>query len=297
MNWTNFIANDIAAKISRDKLGRKDLTLQSLCTEYNVSITPVRKAVDILIRKKVLRKDKNNRLKLSKCKISSKIKKSSEPPIDLYEKVSKELVLESLAGNTSFLRESASAKKYQTGRTVIRGIFTRLAGEGIIEHVPRCGWRLRPFNKEDLNAFLQVREVLELKALELAKGRLETNILKKMLKKNIVRGRNIKADNSIHGYLIKQSANRYIRDFFTHYGRYYDILFMCEDTDLPSKTLAIRQHRKIINALIARNWKLAKRALSKHMRINHFVLHNKPELILTLMGIKNKPCQHFVRVR
>jgi DNA-binding GntR family transcriptional regulator len=283
MNWTNFITNDIATKISQGKLGGKSLTLQSLCSKYNVSITPVRKAVDILVAKGILSKDKSNRLKVGRTKAKSS---SAQPPSDLYERMSKELVLESLAGETRFLREDATAKKYQTGRTVIRGIFNRLAGEGIVEHVPRCGWKLRPFNNEDLNAFLQVREVLELKALELAEPHLETETLKKMLKKNIIKGRDVRADNSFHSYLIKQSANRYIRDFFEHYGKYYDILFMCEDTDLPSKTLAVRQHRKIIQALIARDWPLAKKALTEHIRVNHFVLHNKPELILTLMGMK-----------
>jgi len=131
-----------------------------------------------------------------------------------------------------------------------------------------------------------VREVLELKALELAKENLDINTLKKMLDKNLVDGKHVQADNSVHSYLIKQSGNRYIKDFFEHYGKYYEILFMCEDTDLPSKTLAVRQHRKIINALIARDWAAAKKALTEHIRVNHFVLHNKPQLILTLMGAK-----------
>ncbi|OHB51657.1 MAG: hypothetical protein A2Y12_02130 [Planctomycetes bacterium GWF2_42_9] len=289
MTWVNFITNDIANKLSAGRLSDKELTLQSLCAEYDVSITPVRKAVDILIDKGILVKDKHNRLKTaSKKNIKSAKTENKEalPPTDLYEKVSKELVLESLGGVAHFLREDATAKKYQTGRTVIRRIFNRLAGEGIIEHVPRCGWRLRPFNKEDLTAFLQVREVLELKALELAKEHLDADVLKKMLEKNVITKTNIRADNSIHSYLIGQSQNRYIKDFFEHYGKYYEILFMCEDTDLPSRELATRQHRKIIDALIGRNWKAAEKALIEHIHINHFVLNNKPELILTLMGMK-----------
>jgi DNA-binding GntR family transcriptional regulator len=288
MTWVNFITNDIAKKLSAGKLSDNELTLQSLCAEYNVSITPVRKAVDILIARGILVKQKNNRLKFtSRRNIKlDKVENKAQPPIDLYEKVSKELVLESLGGIAHFLREDATAKKYQTGRTVIRRIFNRLAGEGIIEHVPRCGWRLRPFNKEDLTAFLQVREVLELKALELAKEHLDTDILKTMLEKNVIAKTNIHADNSIHSYLIEQSQNRYIKDFFEHYGKYYEILFMCEDTDLPSRELAARQHRKIIDALINRNWRAARKALIEHIHVNHFVLNNKPELILSLMGMK-----------
>lgn len=288
MTWVDFITKDITNRISQGRLSENNLTLQSLCSEYKVSITPIRKAIDALVSKGILLKDENNRLKLN-IKKNGKLKADkTQPPADLYEKVSKELVLESLNGNAHYLRESATAEKYQTGRTVIRGIFNRLAGEGIIEHVPRCGWRLRPFSREDLKAFLQVREVLELKAMELAKENLDANLLKKMLDKNIIDGNRIQADNSVHSYLIKQSGNRYIKDFFEHYGKYYDILFMCEDTDLPSKSLAARQHRKIINSLIKKNWQDAKKYLTQHIRINHFVLNNKPELILTLMGMKNE---------
>ena len=32
----------------------------------------------------------------------------------------------------------------------------------------RRAWRLRPFRKEDLGAFLEIRELLELKAMDLA---------------------------------------------------------------------------------------------------------------------------------
>jgi DNA-binding GntR family transcriptional regulator len=289
MTWVDVISKDLANKISQGKLAQDNLTLQSLCLQYNVSITPVRKAIDILIDKGILQKDANNRIKVNAQKKKEFTEfqiEASEHPSDLYEKVSRQLVLESLKGQAHYLRESATAKKYQTGRTVIRGIFNRLAGEGIIEHVPRCGWRLRPFNKEDLAAFLQVREVLELKALELAKEHLETNVLQEMFDRNVIDkdSRKVRADNAVHNYLIKQSANRYIRDFFEHYGKYYDILFMCEDTDLPSKTLSAKQHRKILSALMKRDWKQAKKALTEHIRINHFVLNNKPELILTLMG-------------
>ncbi|MEN6386141.1 MAG: GntR family transcriptional regulator [Phycisphaerales bacterium] len=293
MTWADFISKDLAGKISKGKLDDDNLTLQSLCSQYKVSITPVRLAIDILIGKGVLQRDKSNRLKIragNKNGLKSLQAEISEHPADLYEKISKQLVIESLSGKAHYLRESATAEKYQTGRTVIRGIFNRLAGEGIIEHVPRCGWRLRPFDKQDLQSFLQVREVLELKALELAKDNLDIAVLKQMFDKNVIdkHGQEVRADNSVHSYLIKQSGNRYIKDFFEHYGKYYDILFMCEDTDLPSRKLAAKQHRKILNALIKSDWKQAKIALTEHIRINHFVLHNKPGLILTLMGHGNE---------
>jgi DNA-binding FadR family transcriptional regulator len=129
---------------------------------------------------------------------------------------------------------------------------------------------------------------MELKALELARKYLEPGILENMLKENIAekdKGK-LKVDNSLHNYLINQSGNRYIKDFFEHYGKYYEILFMCEDADLPSAAMAVRQHRKIIKALLNRDWRAAKNALSEHIHINHMI-NTQPQLIVKLAG-KNK---------
>lgn len=289
MTWTNFIINDIESRVLSGKHLPVKLTLNSLCSEYGVSISPVRKAVEILIKRGVFIKNKGGRLKFYRSKLAHNRvtqKQFPLPPIDLYEQISKELVLESLNQETHFLRENAIAKKYGTGRTVIRRIFNRLAGEGIIDHIPRCGWKLRTFNKEDLIAFLQVREILELKALELAKNYLESDVLSKMLSQNIINKKEIIADNSFHNYLIKQSGNRYIKDFFEHYGRYYEILFVCEDADVKSKILAVKQHRKILKALLRQDWNNAKKFLTEHIRINHDILNHQPDLILKLMRKK-----------
>ena len=183
MTWADFITNDIENRVLNGKPLPTKLTLHSLCSEYGVSITPVRQAIDLLLQKGLLIKDKSGRLKPNSGKIMHHTNRNqpiSDPPVDLYEKISRELVVESLSEKTHFLRESAMAKKYATGRTVIRRIFNRLAGEGIIDHIPRCGWKLRSFSKEDLTAFLQVREILELKALDLAKNHLEQDALIKM---------------------------------------------------------------------------------------------------------------------
>ncbi|HBG25988.1 MAG: hypothetical protein A2Y10_13740 [Planctomycetes bacterium GWF2_41_51] len=289
MTWADFITNDIENRVLNGKPLPTKLTLHSLCSEYGVSITPIRQAIDLLLEKSIFIKDKSGRLKLNSHKMSHNVNRHFEqvscPPADLYGQISRELVVESLSEKTHFLRESAMAKKYATGRTVIRRIFNRLAGEGIIDHIPRCGWKLRSFNKEDLAAFLQVREILELKALDLAKNHLEQDELIKMLEQNKIddKHKNVTADNSFHNYLIKQSGNRYIKDFFEHYGRYYEILFTCEDTDLKSRILAVKQHRKILKALLKQDWHNAKKYLAQHIHINHSVLNSQPELILKLV--------------
>ena len=160
--------------------------------------------------------------------------------------------------------------------------FNRLAEFGIIDHIPRCGWKLRPFTQDDLDAFLDTREVLELKALGLAKGRLDDKKLKIILNGNVLPKNSElpKVDNSLHSYIIEKARNRYIKDFFEHYGKYYEILFDWEDSNKKSAIRAAKQHRAILRALLKKDWRAAKKAMVYHIRNNHEVLKNiNPENI------------------
>lgn len=288
MSWVDFIASDLHSKIRSGEDIPARFTLQSLCDWYGVSMTPVRAAVRQLIKKGDIVKKNNGRLAINPKKTIRKQRPRSstkiEPPDDFFEAVARDLVLRSLEGKAYFLREEFMARKYCVSRTVLRRIFHRLSGTGIIEHLPRRGWVLRPFSKDDLAAFLQVREVLELKALELARNRLEPELLDRMFE-NSVKGNKYSGngiDNSLHCYLIEKSQNRYIRDFFEHHGKYYEVLFACEDMDRKSAVTAVAQHRKILKALLNKDWRKARKALSEHIHTNHVVLNAKPELILKL---------------
>ena len=74
-------------------------------------------------------------------------------------------------------------------------------------HVPRCGWRVRAFDEKDLAADLEVREVLENKALALARPHLLEADLRRMLASNAPRSRGTSFDNSLQGYLAEKSGN------------------------------------------------------------------------------------------
>ena len=101
-----------------------------------------------------------------------------------------------------------------------------MAGEGLISHIPRRGWQVKPFRQEDLQAFIEIREVMELKALDLGKAKLSTAEAKKELvrirKSNqspIEQGGAVSIDNSLHQYLLKLANNPYLNDFFDRHGR------------------------------------------------------------------------------
>ncbi len=279
MSIATYIKDDLAAQLSSGRELPVQLTLDSLAEHYSVSLTPVRTAVAELIDEGLLEKGSNHRLAVTtprrkgartRCK-----PKLPEPPRDLYEVIASDLVQRSLRGEPIYLREEATAEKYDVSRSAIRNILHRLAGEGILDHIPRRGWRLRPFRQGDLQAFIEVREVLELKALELARPKLDTGELQRMLELSVPpasSGISQSVDESLHEYLIAIAGNAYIKDFFDRQGRYYRLLFEWEDHDDAVAIETMRQHHEVLTALVKKNWTAARKALSHHILDNHPIL-------------------------
>lgn len=279
LTLTNYIKADLISRLSRDELSPESLTLAALSDHYQVSVTPIYNAINELINEGYLYREKNRRLYVNQEKIGEAISAGQTPqpapPEDHYKLITDDLLAMSLKGDSLFLRETASAQKYGISRTNLRNIFNRLAGDGVLEHVPRRGWKLRTFNQHDLDAFIEVRVVLELKALDLAKDRLDKPILENILSGNCVpktETEPLQIDNSLHEYLIKQSDNYYIISFFDRHGRYFDLLFLWESNDRGAAIQEIEQHQRILNALLTEDWNRARDELEFHLRSNHPVL-------------------------
>lgn len=280
MSISDYIKDDLAVRLRTGERLPDHLTLDSLAEMYQVSFTPVRAAVAELIHEGLLEKGPNRRLVASvpieKNGNGTHFEVPPTPPRDPFEQISGDLVRLSLEGKPAYLREEVTAEKYDISRSAIRNIFHRLAGEGILDHIPRRGWRLRPFRQVDLQAYIEVRESLELKALDLSLERLDPYELRRMLEANrfpVTENDNPVIDESFHDYLIDLSGNPYIKDFFTRQGRYYKLLFQWEDHDREAAVETVRQHREILSALLENNWSEARKTLSHHILKNHPILN------------------------
>lgn len=279
MSLSTFIRDDLTSRILSGEIKDRDLTLESISERYEVSLTPVRSAVSELIESGILKKDDNRRLAISsRSQRKGKGKAATvEKTADVYSLVADHLVRLSLRSTVVFLREEATADEFEVSRSQMRNLFSRLAGEGLLEHIPRRGWRVRQFRREDLDAFKEVRVMLEVGALKSARMRLEEDQLQSFLAKNVVpksRTTAVQIDNRIHAYIIEKSQNHYITDFFERHGRYYHLLAEWEKVDREEAIVAIEFHRVIIEALIERNWSEAETALTEHILRSHQKLND-----------------------
>ncbi|MEM8931444.1 MAG: FCD domain-containing protein, partial [Acidobacteriota bacterium] len=115
--------------------------------------------------------------------------------------------------------------------------------------------------------YIEVREVLEPKALDLARHRLDPDDLRDMLALNQP-GPNgeLRVDNRLHHYWIEHSGNRYIQDFFRLHGPFYETLFDRATLAEYSVSANAEQHCAILGHLLDRDWDRAKAALQDHIR-------------------------------
>jgi len=273
MRLAAYIQHDLRRRIrSGDSLPQK-LTLPALARSYGVSPTPVRTAVRLLIHEGYVRKLGNRRLAINLERVGSggPVDAIQTPltPEDWDRILVREVMLASLGRDAVYLRENALAEKHGVGRSVIRHAFSRFAGAGLLEYIPRRGWLVPPLREKDVRAFLEVREILELKALDLARPRMVRSDLETMLEGNPLpkAGQPARLDNHVHQYLVDKSQNRYLRDFFRQYvARYYTMLFDYAAPEASVVAEMARHHRQILRALIRRDWPRARKALSDHIR-------------------------------
>lgn len=289
MSITTQIAHDLKTRLRSGQQLPAELTLDALAQHYEVSFTPVRAALAELVAEGLLLRGSNRRLAPAPgAHLATKprsngqrgkrvsVETPPDPPRDLLKLVEHDLVELSLRGEEVHVREEAIAQQYAVSRSAMRNILNRLAGLGLLTHIPRRGWRVRPFRQEDLEAFLDVRELLELKALDLARDRLEPDMIQSILDRNQLPaspGEPPANDNSLHAYIIERAGNPYISDFFERHGRYYSILFHWEDQNEAAATQAVEQHRQILSAILRKDWESARSLLAWHIRSNHPVLH------------------------
>lgn len=271
MTITEYIKSDVKAVLQAQGSLPYKLTLGAMSEHYKVSLTPVRHAVDELVEEGVILRKDNGRLE-ARPEVLKGVKLEA-PQADatdhkLYDDIREDVIARSLKQDTEYLREQATAEQYGAGRTVVRQIFSRLAGAGLIEHVPRCGWRVHPFSEQDMHNYLDIREMLELKALDLARERFTEEELRQLLKANRPGRGNTESqlDFDLHDYWIERCGNRYIQEFFQRYSPFYNALFNYAVIDEEVKREMAQEHCEIVECLLAKDWKGARNALSAHIR-------------------------------
>jgi len=246
------------------------LTLEAMAEHFGASIQPARTAVTTLLSENWLLRNETGGLVMNPRKKGKGVpddNQNSVSRLDIGELLEESIIRHSLRGESVFLREEETATQFNVGRSVLREMFNRLTGDGLLEHIPRRGWQVRAYSEEQMLDYLEVRETLELRALDLAQDRFEVKELGRLIERNTPSPNDpLRIDNGLHAYWTECAGNRYITDFFAQHSRYYAALF-----DYATLAGAIveemaAQHREILEALIQGEQVKARRILRQHIR-------------------------------
>lgn len=290
---SKFIRDDLVARMFANSEKDETLTLGGIASHYSVSTTPVRAAVQSLIDDGILQKGPNRRLKINRDCLNDWVAASAESSAQEtksteslntdslqghVQEISDYLVGLCLEGEPIFLREVSTAKLFGITRPAVRQVFAGLAGHGMIEHIPRRGWQIRPLREEDLDEYIEVRIPLESLALKLARPHLVDDDVRKILDGNRLPNTVLDEptiDDSLHRYIIQKAGNHYLADFFDRNSKYFSLLFNWEVLDRETRIQTVRQHREILEAILCKDWPLAESALQFHIQHNHPLLRKR----------------------
>ena len=286
MTLTERIERDLLRLLAQREALPFNLSLSGIAKHFDVSPMPVRTAVQSLVDQGILEKGEAGRLSVVEEQLPdlSELPEGDEGAEDesLLDQLITEIIRRGLTQDEHYLRESATAEQYGVGRTVVRRMFSELAGRGLLTHVPRCGWLVRPYREKDTIDYLAVRELLEREALEEAFDKLDPIVLKEIRDGNQHSGpgRPARLDNRMHAYWIGLSGNRYIQAFFEREGGYYATVFDYAGLEPDATDSMVDQHQAILDALLARDLPSALKALSEHIQaqresVSGMIVHQK----------------------
>lgn len=265
-NLTQRIQQDLKTRVLSGRNLPEKLSLPALAKMYSASVMPVRLAVGELVKERVLTRLKNGRLAANPAKLGSQASArttTEEGEVNLHDRVMADVLKASLRGESAELKVAHVAERYGVSGSIMHAILHRLAGEGIVEHLPRLGWRVRPFHPADLDAYTNVRVQMELLALDAAQERLQVSKLRELLALNQSPhgSGERRIDNSLHAYWVNLSENRYIQEFFQRHQAFYDLLLTQTVIKKHHVEESQASHRRILEAILRHDWPGAKREL------------------------------------
>jgi len=92
---------------------------------------------------------------------------------DAYEEIRRRILILEIRP-AERLKEEEWSRKLNVGRLAVREALTRLHGEGMLERGEKGGFFVSKMSTDDLHQIRELREILEVAAVQLASGRIST---------------------------------------------------------------------------------------------------------------------------
>ena len=191
--------------------------------------------------------------------------KKTNLSIQAYDELAKRIVSGKFTAG-EMLREEKISEEFGISRTPVREALQRLEAEGLVEQLPRRGYRVSMPDEDALNELFLCRAELETAALRLALREIPASAIDVLEKKirNAAKKRSIplalEADTAMHELIMDYAGNRYlIRQFMRQTAPFRRL------HNLENLQETAEQRLLFLNALKQRNAETASALLHAHI--------------------------------
>ncbi len=219
---------------------------------------------------------------MSKTKINRKSLKDQIKDILIKRIVEGELV------QGDRLKELKIAQELGTSQAPVREAIRCLETLGYIEHIPHVGAAVRTFNRDEIEEAYQLREALEVYALERGNQRdglsqeLEEALsqMEQAVKENDVRLFS-EADNRFHRAIIEYQDNKTMMSMWESLQMQQQVVASVVDASIPLEEL-YKLHPAIVKSLETNQFQVAALNLKAHYRhVEDFWYHSAEPIPLS----------------
>ena len=168
------------------------------------------------------------------------------------------------------------AKKIGVSRTPVNHALSILANEGFLDFIPHQGYAVHELTQEEAGALYQVREIIELGAIELAIRKMtpeklealrqKKEVLAEKLTADHVTRRNFILDQEFHLCYIDMAGNPYLTGFFREVYQRIFLRHRIEGLSISRNQQVVSEHNEILKAISQKDVRKAKELIKKHIR-------------------------------
>ncbi len=196
------------------------------------------------------------------------------PQADYLVQVIREAILSNEYGPGKRLNESHFATQTKTSRSPVREAMQRLAGEGLLTFIPGRGAFVRDFEADEIQELFEIREAIDGMAARLAAERgkpLEIQRLVDILDLTEVVLANdamptYPLDMDFHQKILDTANNSRLRDQGYKIHTQLRLARSRSGYRFPRASEAFAEHRRILDAIKARDASAAEEAMREHVR-------------------------------
>lgn len=167
------------------------------------------------------------------------------------------------------------ADKLGVSRTPINNVLYLLAKQGFLDFVPKHGYTVHQLTREESDSLYEMREILELGAVEKCIALATEETLQILAQKELAFSKAVDEevgrsrflhDQEFHAYIFEMAGNRYMADYFREIYQKIFLRHRISPRRGERMVNASTEHHGIFEAILQRDVTKAKMAISAHVQ-------------------------------